>query len=234
MNAYDLLDAVNKVDIELIQKAQSEAPAGKTAAKPNRKVDIWIRRGLTAAAAVLLIFFVPVGVKALRRASEEEKAANQASFAASFDLLLRSFQNGEGNFEYPDYFGGAFSDENGILVIQLAKDSDSIREKIRKTMGSNTVEFEKVKYSYTTLLNEYHYWSACMTGERVMNEELKTAVAQIVEVDLICSPQKIVIGLADANDAALQEIIRKYAQEPNLIAFEYAVEPNALIEPAEK
>ena len=67
-----------------------------------------------------------------------------------------------------------------------------------------------------------------------MNEELKAAVAQIVEVDLICSPQKIVIGLADVNDAALQEIIRKYAQEPKLIAFEYAVEPNALIEPAEK
>ena len=234
MNAYDLLEEVNKVDIELIQKAQTKMPAANTADRKTQKVGAWIRKGLTVAAILLIVFSIPVGVKALRRASEDEKAANQASFAASFDLLLQSFQNRAGDFVYPDYFGGAFSDENGILVIQLAKDSDSIREKIRKTMGSNTVEFEKVKYSYTTLLNEYHYWSACMTGERVMNEELKAAVAQIVEVELICSRQKIVIGLVNAGDTSLQEIIRKYAQKSDLIAFEYAVEPSALTEPVEK
>ena len=62
---------------------------------------------------------------------------------------------------YPEYYGGAYLDDDFNLVICITDHSKHIEEKVRSIMGTDSVKFLHVDHSYgeimrtLTSLNEY-------------------------------------------------------------------------------
>ena len=214
MNAYDLLDAVNNVPPELVRQAEA---AGK------EKEAVALKRlwKIAAAAAVLVIVAAAgFGVYAI---SEQKILENQAFFNKTYEEWMTSYQDPDGNTQYPDFFGGAIYDDNGILVIQLVKDNARIRRMVREALGSDEIRFEKVKYSYAELLKELDHWTEYLQGKKAVPEELAAVLPLVSEMGIYVDQNRVVMGLIDM-DPAVQAVILKYADRPKLLAFEQGAE----------
>lgn len=77
---------------------------------------------------------------------KEADAEFQRDANDKLDKLLQSF--GE---KTPDYYGGAFINEKGNLVINIKGDLISGKEKITKIIGSDNIIFQNKHYSLTEL-----------------------------------------------------------------------------------
>jgi streptogrisin B len=92
--------------------------------------------------------------------------AAESKSALQYDKLMDSFEKTETDeLIYPDYYGGAYINDNGNLVVcavaENAKEQKAALKSIQEDVGSSDFEVKYVTYSYNALeemmelLNEY-------------------------------------------------------------------------------
>ena len=83
----------------------------------------------------------------------EERFAREGIANVAYDRMLNSFSsdpltNGD---DYPEYYGGAFADDEGYLVINVTDDSEEVLAELTARTGLSVIKVQKVKYSFAEL-----------------------------------------------------------------------------------
>lgn len=81
-----------------------------------------------------------------KRAEIEDKSMDE------YRVLMNSFKDENNYINYPDYYGGAFLDDNGRLVLQTADKSKAGIKCLQTAAGDDNIEIQAVPYSYNELL----------------------------------------------------------------------------------
>lgn len=53
---------------------------------------------------------------------------------------------------YPDYYGGSFINNDGILVVTVTRNTDNVKELLKEALETDNFKVESVKYSYKEML----------------------------------------------------------------------------------
>ncbi|MCD7825707.1 MAG: S1 family peptidase [Clostridiaceae bacterium] len=81
---------------------------------------------------------------------QERKACKE------YNKLVQNYDIEENNSEkIPDYYGGAFINENDELVVEVTENTEQVVQELQKITGDQTVGIMVVKRSYNELLNVY-------------------------------------------------------------------------------
>lgn len=76
-----------------------------------------------------------------------------------YNALLKEWAYDEAKIDdvkadFPDYYGGAYIDDDHKLVIQVTEISDEVRKELSDIISLDNVVFEKVNYPYAVLVSE--------------------------------------------------------------------------------
>lgn len=87
----------------------------------------------------------------------QANASLSQSAEKMYEKLLSSFGNDWMEREsdpdlYPDYFGGAFVNNNGIFVVAVTSDTEENRKRLKKILGTDHFTIETVQYSYKQMM----------------------------------------------------------------------------------
>ena len=88
----------------------------------------------------------------------EDRYARENIACIGYDKMLKSFSSDpltDGS-DYPDYYAGAFVDDDGDLVINVTDDRDSVLAALSENTGLAEVKTQKVRYSYRELISITH------------------------------------------------------------------------------
>lgn len=89
----------------------------------------------------------------------EKEVRKQDKNAKKYNKLCEKIQDKKGKeVEYPEYYAGAYLDEEKNLVVNLAVNSKKNKEKVKDVVGD--VEFQASQYSYNELMDAYTELSA--------------------------------------------------------------------------
>ena len=88
---------------------------------------------------------------------------NQSKASQIYDKINRSFGDPENLKEddFPDYYGGSYTNDMGKLVVKVTDGSDNNRQDIKRRAGTDEIIIEPCKHSFKTLtrimntLNKY-------------------------------------------------------------------------------
>lgn len=108
----------------------------------------------------------------------------------------------------PDTFSGLYYDsENGKMVVQIAKDSDEAREKLlEKTKYKESIEFKKVKYSFSEL----------NSAQNIIREKAPAGSVNALIPDV--ENNRLIVSLFELNDKN-KEYIQTIAGDVDFIDF---------------
>ncbi len=144
----------------------------------------------------------------------EERLIREGIACDAYDRMLASFSldpltNGD---DYPSYYGGAYIDGEGDLVINITENNPAIIATLTTVTGLSEVKVQIVPYSYAELLNI----------SRALQECLRNTGANVA--DKICGygiDQELCHVRVYVNDAteADEEAIRTFAVDPEAIVF---------------
>lgn len=116
-------------------------------------------------------------------------------------------------YEYPEYYGGSYTDENGRLVVYVTRKYSGDAGELRARFGSR-VDYRECDYSYNTLnslvdeLNDF------------MLKEGDQALAQNIEsFSLVEEDNRIVVRLRDFSDSQIQ-VFREKISDSGAIVLE--------------
>lgn len=123
-----------------------------------------IKRILTTTCLCIALLFTSIGFAAaidMGYQTEEESMAhydevflkNQEKACESYLKLNKSFGDvvNRKASDYPDYYGGAFINDDGNLVIYVKGDVDKYKEDFKKRAGTDEIYFKNCTYSYKEL-----------------------------------------------------------------------------------
>ena len=88
----------------------------------------------------------------------EERFLREGASNKAYNRLLASFSSDpltDGS-DYPEYYGGAYIDDDGFLVVNVTVDNEAIREEIRTIAGSEEIRFRRVPCNYAGLIAVMH------------------------------------------------------------------------------
>jgi hypothetical protein len=88
-----------------------------------------------------------------------------------YNKLLQSYGGDTENCSYPDYYGGAYINKDGDLVLLVTDDSKIARDEVTEITGNDKLVIKKAVYSYKYLLSVYE----------ALNNSLLKDVQQITE-----------------------------------------------------
>ena len=86
---------------------------------------------------------------------QEDTMANEEESIEQYDKLQEIVYNADTS-KYKSYYGGAYIDDEGDLVVQASKKSGKIIENIKEATESEDVSVNMVEYSYTKLQKVYN------------------------------------------------------------------------------
>ena len=80
-----------------------------------------------------------------------ERFVREARAGDAYDRLLNAFSANTNDEDggLPDYYGGAFINEEGCLVVNLTKTTRSIKKEIQNLAGTDEISYQKVSFSYS-------------------------------------------------------------------------------------
>lgn len=80
--------------------------------------------------------------------------AKQEVAASNYEKMQQSFQTTKSANAYPDYYGGAYIDDSGDLVVYVYSDADSkstARQDLSQVMGTASLTVKEAQFSYNEL-----------------------------------------------------------------------------------
>ncbi len=122
--------------------------------------------------------------------------------------------------DFPAYYGGAYVNKEGNLVVQIAYREGSLRfkhaaERVSKICGTQQLIFREAKHSYSELIDTM---SALL--EYCDSEKYQNSGVRIVGFGISEDKNAISVSI-DSNDAAAEEEIRQSIGKKDLLIFEY-------------
>lgn len=123
--------------------------------------------------------------------------------------------------DYPDYYGGAYLDDNGKLVIKINQDYNGpdkltdTKNKIKNSIKSSDddITYEQCKYSYKYLTQIVDKLSSIMA-----NSKGSGILTNIKSYQLLDKENRIVVGLADVNNQPTKNYIYSFC-DPGCLSF---------------
>ncbi|WP_297986081.1 S1 family peptidase [uncultured Chryseobacterium sp.] len=108
--------------------------------------------------------------------NEEADAAIQEEANLKIGKLMQAFGAnnalGKSNVSYPDYYGGSFISDKGILTIYISGKFSTGKKEILKIIDEDKVKFKPAKFSYrylTELMDELNLWAITKENPSLLN-----------------------------------------------------------------
>lgn len=119
-----------------------------------------------------------------------------------FNALLNSFRTEDGTISYPDYYGGAFLNEDGKLVVNVTTQNEYIVETIRTATENDEIIINNVDYSYNYLLELQN-----QIVNYVNNGENRTLAEKIISTAVFDNSNDMTIGMEEVNSDIISEFL---------------------------
>lgn len=140
---------------------------------------------------------------------KEADAEFQRDANEKLDKLLKFF--GE---NAPDYYGGAFINEKGNLVINIKGDLNAGKDKISKIIGSENVVFQNKKYSQAELTKMMDFLNAF-----AQNPANKKYTQNLMSWGLNEYDNRIDVGMKDTSPEKIKEFREHVTDFPAIKFF---------------
>lgn len=143
-----------------------------------------------------------------------ERFVREARAGDAYDRLLNAFADQPAGEDggFPDYYGGAFINEEGYLVVNLTKTSTRVKNTIRDLAGADDILFQKVAFSFSEQQNI----------SRNLQNAVNNAEDQIKESIVgfgIDQSQGLVRVYVNNNNESLKNAIRQLTDKPEALIF---------------
>lgn len=123
------------------------------------------------------------------------RAAIENTSNKQYVQLIKSFTDVNNVIVYPDYYAGAFLNEDGYLVVAVTELSENIVSEIRRVTGNNNILIEEKNYSYNYLLKLQDEIVAYYKS----NYNKSVAASRITSVAVLDNLNTIQLGMSVVN-----------------------------------
>ena len=141
---------------------------------------------------------------------EKDRFVKEFESNVQYTAMLNSFKNEEGEIVYPNYYGGAYLNEAGLLVVNVTDNNAAILEEIRRITRNTDVIIEVVDYSYNYLLGLQN-----QVIEYIATSKNVDLIEKITSTAVLDNSNELTIGLTDTNDSTILNVINEifYAEK---------------------
>lgn len=127
--------------------------------------------------------------------------------------------------EYPEYFGGAFIDNDGRFVVCIVGDTAKYKDEVSKIIGSDDFMTESCTYSYREMMQVMDDIDNFLSDENVSHDHpfivnFAGAVADVFE-------NRVVVRLLEVNDQIVQSFKNDVSNSP-AVKFEEGEMPEMM------
>lgn len=127
--------------------------------------------------------------------------------------------------EYPEYFGGAFIDNDGRFVVCIVGDTAKYKDEVSKIIGSDDFMTESCTYSYREMMQVMDDIDNFLSDESVPHDHpfianFAGAVADVFE-------NRVVVRLLEVNDQIVQSFKNDVSNSP-AVKFEEGEMPEMM------
>lgn len=160
----------------------------------------------------------------------ESYGVNESESMQMYSKLMSSFHPDWENQDpapedYPEYFGGAFIDHDGKLVVCIVGDDESQKSTVEKIVGSDNFITESCTYSYREMMQVMDKIDEFLSNETIDHNHpfilnFAGAVADVFE-------NRVVVRLLEVNDT-ITESFRKDVSNSHAVKFETGEMPDLM------
>lgn len=196
-----------------IQRQANHANYGEEANKKsfyNWKRGVRLVKNKVKISALLIIYtFIVylIGVTANNNRPfvfTTDRAAIQAASTDQFNRIYDSFMEGE-TIVYPDYFAGAYTNDEGLLTVLVTDDSESVIAELRRVSGNKKlIVLGPVEHS----LSELYSLQGQIT-DAYLNYFAQNNVWKLIsEVGIDEMSNRVVVGLVSLNETTKNDFLQ--------------------------
>lgn len=146
------------------------------------------------------------GDKSLEAGLDHQLAAGRA-----LTELLAHWGMDSEKMAHPDYYGGAYVNENGQLTVYIKHDNEQIKQAVIRIAGTKDIAFKCFDYSYT-------YLTELMgrPNDFVRSKKDPKLIENISTFSLLEKENKIEVGLLDCSPEKIGEFRKSVLDSPVL------------------
>ena len=191
------------------------------------KSQVWKRiRCLFLAMCFTIVFFIPTSAVP---PVVDNRSTNESQSITQYQLLMTELKHqklgNEMTLDYPDYYAGAYIQEDGKLVVLLTEVSKTHSDSICSLIRSSDVIFKTASVPYNDLVS--HRDDIIQTYERLKNNSLENCIADdlstlldsFIGIGIEERNNRIVVTLTDTSAENIDSF-RKYLSSYEHIFFE--------------
>lgn len=191
------------------------------------KSQVWKRiRCLFLAMCFTIVFFIPTSAVP---PVVDNRSTNESQSITQYQLLMTELKHqklgNEMTLDYPDYYAGAYIQEDGKLVVLLTEVSKTHSDSICSLIRSSDVIFKTASVSYNDLVS--HRDDIIQTYESLKNNSLENRIADdlstlldsFIGIGIEEQNNRIVVTLTDTSAENIDSF-RKYLSSYEHIFFE--------------
>lgn len=191
------------------------------------KSQVWKRiRCLFLAMCFTIVFFIPTSAVP---PVVDNRSANESQSITQYQLLMTELKHqklgNEMTLDYPDYYAGAYIQEDGKLVVLLTEVSKTHSDSICSLIRSSDVIFKTASVPYNDLVS--HRDDIIQTYESLKNNSLENRIADdlstllnsFIGIGIEEQNNRIVVTLTDTSAENIDSF-RKYLSSYEHIFFE--------------
>lgn len=177
-------------------------------------MKVWKMVMIVMSTAVLSACGVPAAA-AVSGTGETAREEASATYRELLDVLDESTLPAS-ETAYPEYYGGAFVDEDGELNVYVTRGYETDADELKKRFGEKAV-YREGDYSYNTL-------TALMSdlNQFLLNEQEDPLAHKIKDASLDEEKNRIVVEMEDVSSQTIQ-VFREKISNSEAITFEKAV-----------
>lgn len=191
------------------------------------KSQVWKRiRCLFLALCFTVVFLVPISAVS---PVVDNRSANESQSITQYQLLMTEFKHqklrNETPSDYPDYYAGAYIQEDGKLVVLLTEVSKTHSDSICSLIRSSDVVFKTASVPYNDLVSQRD--DIIQTYERLKNnslentidDDLSTLLNSFIGIGIEERNNRIEVSLTDTSAENI-DAFREYLSSYEHISFE--------------
>ena len=177
-------------------------------------MKVWKMVMIVMSTAVLSACGVPAAA-AVSGTGETAREEASATYRELLDVLDESTLPAS-ETAYPEYYGGAFVDEDGELNVYVTRGYETDADELKKRFGEKAV-YREGDYSYNTL-------TALMSdlNQFLLNEQEDPLAHKIKDASLDEENNRIVVEMEDISSQTIQ-VFREKISNSRAITFEKAI-----------
>lgn len=168
----------------------------------------------------LVAVFSMVTLSCMAQEKQKQIKTTQEQALALHDKLMASFNpkwetQEPAPSDYPEYYAGAFIDNDNRFVVQVVGNTEAHRATLTKILGSNDFLMESCTYSYRQLMTVMDKIDRFIADRSVPNnhpvvENFSGAMADVFE-------NRVVVTLLKVNDKIIQAFKNDVTDSPTVI-----------------